>query len=96
MAEAPFDRPSAGATPLHRAYRQLAKRLHPDAGGSDLEMARLADAYTRLASPAEPVASPQPSLVRAPRRLPLPPLRLIQWSHEAEQFTRFAFRPQAR
>lgn len=32
---------------VHAAYRALALKLHPDHGGSDSEMQRLNDAYTR-------------------------------------------------
>lgn len=81
---------------IRRAYRRRAKALHPDAGGSAAEMARLSAAYAALRAPAPgPIAGPRP-VVRAPRsgrRLRAP---AIAWSAAAEAFTLAVLLPQAR
>lgn len=47
----------ASADEIHFAYRDLARRLHPDAGGADVsEMARVNDAWRILSDPARRVA----------------------------------------
>jgi DnaJ domain len=42
--------PGASGAEIERAYRRMAKRLHPDCGGSDDDMRRLNDAYNAAKS----------------------------------------------
>lgn len=80
---------------VRRAYRQRAKYLHPDVGGSASEMAQLAAAYHIVMHQGGNPATKEPSILRAPRRS-RPPRTAIAWSEAAERFTRLEFRPQAR
>ncbi|MEY2432723.1 MAG: molecular chaperone DnaJ [Acidimicrobiaceae bacterium] len=64
----------ASADEIHVAYRRLARRLHPDAGGSDAaQMALVNDAWRILSDPARRLAydatvgtHPGPAVAPAP------------------------------
>jgi DnaJ domain len=53
--------PAATRAEIHRAYRRLAKRLHPDRGGTDADMARLNDALA-LALADRRAPNPEPGV----------------------------------
>ena len=97
MTDNPYDRlgvpKDASPEVARRAYRQRAKCLHPDAGGSAADMAQLTEAYHDVMRHGRRDAG---KILRAPRREPRAPIRTIAWSDAAEQFTRLEFQPQAR
>jgi hypothetical protein len=50
--------PSASSDEIRRAYLALARRHHPDAGGSGEQMRRLNEAWSALSTAAAPASSP--------------------------------------
>ncbi|MDB5102109.1 MAG: hypothetical protein JWM80_6530 [Cyanobacteria bacterium RYN_339] len=93
MAKDPYERlgiPSdASPVTARQAYRRQAKRLHPDAGGNDAAMARLAEAYAFVSRTTRHV-------VRAPRREPRRPRATRAWTDAARDFAQDVIRPQER
>src|ERR687891_231335 len=62
--------PDAGAEEIKRAYRQLARRYHPDISGEDRAFLELARAYDVLRDPffrAEPVVTLSAQIVLTAR-----------------------------
>lgn len=65
---------------VRRAFREAAKRAHPDGGGDDGAFRQVVEAYRRLRNPVEDGLAPPPARAAQPKpdpRLTIPPITAL-------------------
>lgn len=65
---------------VRRAFREAAKRAHPDGGGDDGAFCQVVEAYRRLRNPVEDGLAPPPARAAQPKpdpRLTIPPITAL-------------------